>query len=242
MLPATTLPELARQTSRGICNEKFQPLSQGDLLMNGKAHGKTTSIWVRVVTLVFVLPFTTNLMNAQSPTPQSPDNAANRRSEEVGKLIAVLRDAEVRKDHPEKVVSAIQRLGEMRATEAIDDLIQLLTFARKFDWESPDDKMIVEIQLIHTGNRFPATSALFQIGRPALPALVKVIELDSLGSLKGQNAMFAIQGIFSDDLSGGVKYLEEAAQASSNADSAQRLIQAATQLKQPAVQHGNAVR
>jgi len=205
--------------------------------MNGKPRGKTISNWVRVVTLVLVLPVTTNFISAQSP--QHPDDAANRRNEEVGKLIAVLRDADVRKDHPEKVVSAIQRLGEMRAVEAVDDLIELLTFARRFDWESKDDKIIIEIQPITEGNRYPATSALFQIGRPALPALVKVVESNSLDSVRGQNAVSAIRNIFRDDLSGGVKYLEHAAEESANVDSGQRLTQAATQLRQLAVQLAN---
>ncbi len=203
--------------------------------MNGKPRGKTISNCVRVVTLVFVLPVTTNFIRAQSP--QHPDDAANRRNEEVGKLIVILRAPEHRKDHPEKVVSAIQRLGEMRAVEAVDDLVELLTFARRFPWERDD--AIIEIQPITEGNRYPATSALFQIGRPALPALVKVVESNSLDSVRGQNAVSAIRNIFRDDLSGGVKYLEHAAEESANVDSGQRLTQAATQLRQLAVQLAN---
>src|SRR6266849_2644471 len=237
MLPATVLQEPARRTFHGIYNEKRQSLLPRRLIpMNQKPIAKTTLSWTCAVILLLALSAATNVMTAQSPPAQSPDNPTSRRSEEIAKLLAVLRDPDLRKTHPEQVVSAIQRLGEVRAIEAVDDLIELLTFARKFDWESPDNKMIVEIQVIHTGNRYPATSALFQIGRPALPALVKVIELDGLGPLRGQNAMFAIQGIFSDDLSEGVKYLEQLAQASANPDSAQHLMQAAAQLKQLAAQ------
>jgi hypothetical protein len=188
--------------------------------------------WKNVSTCLFLMlslltiPTAVGLCGAQSP--------ASNPKEEVAKLLAVLRDPDLRRSHPEQVVAAIDRLGEMHASEAVEDLVKLLTFAQKFDWESPDQKAIVEIQLIHTGNRYPATSALFQIGQPALLALLKVIESDSASSLRRQNALFTIRNIFRDNPSEGVKYLNHAAQTSVDRPSAERLTEAAVELARPA--------
>lgn len=172
---------------------------------------------------------------AQTTTAQNAGSPAGDRKEEVRKLLATLRDVDLRKNHPDQVITAIRRLGELRASEAIDDLIELLTFSPLFPGEvaGPDGQPVVEFQL----NRYPATGALFQIGRPALPALLRVIELNRLDSLKGQNAMDSIQNIFRDDLAEGVKYLENAAEASLNEYSAQDLRQAAARLRHIAAQH-----
>jgi PBS lyase HEAT-like repeat-containing protein len=175
------------------------------------------------------IPIGTQAMQVQNsarPADQRPDD---ERSEEIGKLLVVLRDVDLRKTHPEKVIAAIRRLGDLRASEAIDDLIELLSFSPLFPGEvaGADGKPIVEFQVI----RYPATGALFQIGRPALPALVKVIEVDSPDSLKGQNALSTVQNIFRENLTDGVKYLESAAEASPTPESAKNLIRAADQLK-----------
>lgn len=197
--------------------------------MNRKAVTTRDFIWVCTFTFVLGATVHTPLVEAQSRHVQNQTNAAMPRSEEISKLLVVLRDPELRKTQPERVVAAIQRLGEMRATEAVNDLVELLTFARKFAWERDD--AIVEIQPITRGNRYPATSALFQIGRPALPALVKVIELNPTDSEWAQNSTFAVQNIFRDNLTEGAQYLERAAESSKNTESAQRLRQSAAELR-----------
>jgi hypothetical protein len=206
--------------------------------MNKNALTRTTSVRLAVF-LMLSFSVASPVIRAPNKSAQSHDQAASQRGDEIAKLLAVLRDAEVRKMHPEQVVSAIQRLGEMRAVEAIDDLVGLLTFARRFEWERDD--AIIEIQPITPGNRYPASEALFEIGRPALPALVKVIELNKLDSLPGQNALFAIRNIFRENLSEGVKYLKSAAEASATPDSAQNLSRAAGSLNNLAAQppHAN---
>jgi hypothetical protein len=184
------------------------------------------------ILLECALLVTTNPMRAQ--LPQNDNNSTNQRKEEITKLLAEMRDPVLRTSHPEQVVRAVQRLGEMRSTEAIDDLVELLAFSRRFDWERDD--MVVEIQPITRGNRYPATSALLQIGLPALPALVKVIEANNLDSIRGGNAMFAIEGIFRDEPIEGARYLANAAGTSSNEDSAKRLRRASETLKQLAAE------
>jgi hypothetical protein len=68
-----------------------------------------------------------------------------------------------------------------------------------------------EITSIGTDRRYPATGALFQIGRPALPALIKVIETHESSSLESENAIYTVEGIFREALAEGTKYLREAA-------------------------------
>jgi hypothetical protein len=188
----------------------------------------TTSRRPCVIKLLFVLFVVTNLATAQTRPAQGQGHAMTR-NEEIGKLLAVLRDPDLKQNRPDQVTSAIRRLGDMRAVEAIDDLIELLTFASKSPAEEldPNGQIIVEFQM----NHYPATGALFQIGRSALPALSKVIELNGLDSLKGRNALSTVQDIFRDDLTEGVKYLEINAKESANPDLGQHLAQAAAQLR-----------
>lgn len=188
--------------------------------------------WVLAAVSLCMLPACARLVSSQ--VPQVSDGAAAQRDAEVAKLLAVLRDPNLANTHPKQVVQAIQRLGQMRAVEAIDDLVKLLTFARRLPWERSD--IVVEIQPIIPGNRYPATSALYQIGRPALPALVKVIELNDVESVPSRNAIYAIQNIFRNNLGEGSKYLQAAARVSLSADSSERLSKAATRLGELAVQ------
>ncbi len=194
-------------------------------MSQGRTRGKILAFIA--VLVVFTLGTAKSFTGTQSVPGQNLGNLPYERKEEIGKLLAVLRDVDLRKTHPDQVIAAIRRLGELRASEAIDDLIELLTFSPLFPGEvpGPDGRPIVEFQL----NRYPATGALFQIGRPALPALVRVIEFNKLDSLKGQKALDTIQSIFRDDLIEGAMYLERAAESSAASAS---LKQAATQLRQ----------
>jgi hypothetical protein len=161
------------------------------------------------------------LGGSQETAPSGPQT----NSAEIAKLLAIVRNKELREREPKRVVEAIQRLGELRVLEAVDDLVQLITFRRTFDWERSD--MIVEIQPIHIGNRYPATSALFQIGAPALPALVEVIEQADLDSVEAKNAGDAVMSIFREDLPAASEYLRGVATRASSMQEAQRLVAAA---------------
>ena len=71
--------------------------------------------------------------------------------------------------------------------------------------------------------RFPAVNALYLIGKPALPALVKVIENFDEQDLMSRNARYTMVVIFSGKLSEGVEYVTQAASKSSSALGSQRL-------------------
>jgi hypothetical protein len=139
------------------------------------------------------------------------------RDEEIAQLITIIRNSQLRIGDPKKVVEAINKLGEMKAASAVDDLAQLLTFR------------LVSVGEILTGmrteadTRFPAITALYLIGKPALPSLIKVVEDFDEQDLMSRNAWRAIFSIFSGKLPEGAEYVNQAASKSSSALGSQRL-------------------
>ena len=115
------------------------------------------------------------------------------------------------------MVEAINKLGEMKAASAVDDLAQFLTF-RLVSLGERLTGMRTEAD-----TRFPAVSTLYLIGKPALPALVKVVENFDEQDLMNRNAREDIFSIFNGKRSEGVKYINEAASRSSSALCSQRL-------------------
>jgi hypothetical protein len=140
------------------------------------------------------------------------------RDEEIAQLIAIIRNSQLRIEDPQKVVEAINKLGEMKAASAADDLAQLLTF-RLVSLGERLTGMRTEADA-----RIPAVNALYLIGKPALPALVKVIENFDEQDLMSRNAREAIVSIFRGKRSEGVKYINEAASRSSSSLGSQRLL------------------
>jgi HEAT repeat protein len=139
------------------------------------------------------------------------------RDEEIAQLIAIIRNSQLRIEDPEKVVEAINKLGEMKAASAVDDLAQLLTFRLVSRGER------LTGMRSEADARFPAVNALYLIGKPALPALVKVIENFDEQDLMSRNALNTMLSIFREKLSEGVEYVNQAASRSSSALGSQRL-------------------
>jgi hypothetical protein len=168
--------------------------------------------------------------NDQRVTVQVATPRSNAR--ELQTLLATIRDSHLREREPEKVTKAIERLGQMRAAEAVEDLAQLLTFEGRFEWQRAQTRPGVLSHLAPDDSLYPATTALFQIGEPALPALVKVLEAHETNSLESTNATTTIKLIFRERPWDGVAYLREAASKSATPAGAQRLYEAAARLAQ----------
>lgn len=134
-------------------------------------------------------------------------------------LLEALKDKNLLSGNPEKLAQIIEIIGQRRIAAAIPDLIDYLNFRRIHSWEG--SKTLLH-PLPEEGD-YPAIGALFSIGKPALPALVKVIEEKELDSIESKNAIKTIQLIFREDLSEGVKYLENAMVESTMQDSKQKL-------------------
>ncbi|HYN85408.1 MAG TPA: hypothetical protein VER32_09155 [Pyrinomonadaceae bacterium] len=166
--------------------------------------------------------------------PPAPAGAAQTkeraRVEKITELLAVVRDEETLRADPNRAAEAVVRLGEMKAVEAIPDLVRLLDFRRTFDWEEVNAggvEVVNEITLITTAKRYPAVGALAAIGRPAVPALLKAVGERETDSTAGENALAALMGVFRESPSKGVKLLKKAAAAGASPLAAHRLLNAA---------------
>lgn len=163
--------------------------------------------------------------------PASGVQATSGDEHKVQALLTIVRDAKLRDKDPDRVAEAIVRLGELRAEPAIDDLVQLLTFPRVLPWEREKNPQVVnEIHLITPGYRYPAISALAQIGRASLPALVDALEKHEVGSGTSRNALEVVRYFFRDKPSDGAQYLRKAAASAANPEFAERLRKAAAAL------------
>lgn len=157
---------------------------------------------------------------------------SSERMEKLRVLVQMIRDSELGNSDPERVVSAITSLGEMKATEAIDDLIELLTYRRVWKWERKPTEpgrytRIDSFQPVaYTAARYPATAALAQIGKPALPGLLKVIESQEENSLLSKNARYTIRLILKNDRASAQEFFKEAAAKASSPEAAKRLLKA----------------
>jgi hypothetical protein len=176
------------------------------------------------------------LLGAISPLEKEASSMIKTQSEggrqEVGSLLAVLRDAEVREHEPERLISAIERVGEARVQAAIPYLIELISFKRSFYWENKDPRIREEEHPVTVLSRYPAAGALFMIGKPSLPALVKVIQGEEVGAVASENALYTVSQIFRDEPSEGVEYLKSAATRALIAGAAQKLLYAAHKLEE----------
>lgn len=153
---------------------------------------------------------------------------------EVVRLLQIVRDERLRTEDPDKVAQAIAALGQLRATAAVEDLIKLITFKRTFPQERGTPEGVVnDIHLITREGRFPAIGALFEIGKPSLPSLVRLIADHDAKSLQSENALVAVRLIFRDQPQAGVQYLKDAGEKSSSSLARQRLLMAAEKVKGP---------
>src|ERR1700730_9303666 len=131
---------------------------------------------------------------------------------EIARLLKIIRNEQLRIEDPEKVGAAIATLGELRATAAIDDLIDLITFRRTFPQDNQPNGIINEFHTILRDGRYPAVGSLFAIGKPSLLPLVTLISDNDTKSLESVNALTAVMLIFREDPPAAVQYLKDAAE------------------------------
>lgn len=142
-------------------------------------------------------------------------------------LLDFVRDKESQDKDREGVAQAIERLGEMRSYAAIDDLVKLITFRRTLRSNEGTQPTVIDKEHPVTPlSVYPATGALFHIGRPALPALMKLIETSEPNSLASQNAVYTLMAIFREDPEAGVQYLQDAADQAPTLEASKKLLRA----------------
>jgi len=121
---------------------------------------------------------------------------------------------------PECVIGAIGKLRDQRSKEVIDLLTGYIDYGRPREHR---------ISRGANAEQYPATSELFAIGRPVLPALVRVLVRTEVSQVARDNAVRTIMMIYRDDPPSGIHFLvSEAAQLHDRGD-ASMLRQAASE-------------
>jgi hypothetical protein len=118
----------------------------------------------------------------------------------------------------------MSQVGVGRYVEAVRTLVADL------DYRSPDDlKGAHQMTVGRNADPYPATTALFQIGKPAVPDLIEAIAGLATSGTARSNAVLTIFLIYGDDISEAVRVLKRAAKAKESGDweGSQRLMDAA---------------
>ena len=117
---------------------------------------------------------------------------------------------------------AIGQIGEKRYVAGVGVLARRLGFRREPDfWEKGED--VVGLQ----HEWYPATSALFQIGKPALPALIEILGTETTPIIRSSKALQTVMDISRDDFVSGVKLIRDAAATRKDKAAQARLVDAA---------------
>ena len=139
---------------------------------------------------------------------------------EPSALVSYL-DGSMASQPPACVEYAIGQLGERRYGPAADTLIRHLGFRREPDfWEKGED--VVELQ----HEWYPAATALFQIGKPALQPLIDLLGTETPPVVRAK-ALQTVVDICRDDFVSAVKLLRAAAAKQGDSAAKTRLLDAA---------------
>jgi hypothetical protein len=122
------------------------------------------------------------------------------------------------------IAYATIQLGFGQDPDVIKTLVGLL------DYRSPDDlKGARQMVVGQNADPYPASTALFMIGKPAVPDLLEAIAASATSHTARNNAVLTIFLIYREDISEAVRVLKRAAKAKESTDweASQRLIDAA---------------
>jgi hypothetical protein len=170
---------------------------------------------------VLIAPFVST--QAKETGRDDQEAVQDSRKQDIAELIAVLRDKSVRDQDPKHLKDVIRKLGALKAAEACDDLAALLAFR----WTEHPDFSTGS----HEGDGYWAKEALFEIGKPALPALVKAIESHGSDTIDSKNAVETVMLIHRDNRAEGPVLLRQAARKAQSPLATQRLNTAAAYIE-----------
>lgn len=155
-----------------------------------------------LISVFFVAVAFTTTLSAQcsrwNPQTDSPPTQ---------QLVEFLADKDVLTKDPDCAAVALQLLGHQHAQDHISEIVKFLTFRRKFYWEGTGFNMRPVAEIDH----YPAATALFEIGKPALPMLLSVVAEGPPDSLKFRNAVNTIMLIHREQFPAGMRFLRRAA-------------------------------
>src|SRR5579872_719275 len=109
--------------------------------------------------------------------------------------------------NPVCVEFAIEQLGKLRASAAAPILIEFLDFPTPMSVEQEFTRMVISSS--HFGSRYKAVEALFDIGEPALPSVMKALQDRSAPTIKFKNALDAYASIHREHIALAIKALRD---------------------------------
>jgi hypothetical protein len=129
-------------------------------------------------------------------------------------------EAQARTADPECVTLAIRRLGEFRSPLGIAVLVDLLDFRRP-------DSDAEKLHVFDAHDKFPAVSALFGVGSPAIPDLLTKLKTRKASPTERKNGIRAMMFIHRESPPEAIRVLKEAANAATDPQEASQLESAA---------------
>jgi hypothetical protein len=124
--------------------------------------------------------------------PAQVQSTASMKSESA--VIKTL-EREMMKDRPDRAIAipAIRQLGEMHSVRAIPLLIRALDLSASADYDVQEFAPKTRFDI------YPATRALFQIGQPAVSALLAVVTNEEFAKERSASARFTLFELFMSD-------------------------------------------
>ena len=126
---------------------------------------------------------------------------------------------------PACIAYAADQLGLHQYSPAVKTLVKYL------DYRLPEDPARAHLAVISRtptlGTIYPATTALFEIGEPAVPDLVEAIASSTTSDVARDNAREVVFLIYRSDVAQSVRVLIRASKASSDWEASMRLYNAA---------------
>lgn len=113
---------------------------------------------------------------------------------------------------PACILSAMRQLGDRKDVSAVPTLLTYLDFRQP----------VTRDYGFHLTSRYPVETALFQIGKPAVPALLQVLATADPQSVAAATAVSSLMLIYRDSLTGAVALLREQADRTSDTETAMR--------------------
>jgi len=204
---------------------------------------KLIGIFLICVSVFLSQRFSISSIWGQVAEPTSNGSEKQMEKEEKS-WVEVLRNKKEQSKHPEKVLKAIDELGNIARLRGISSTNTMNVLAEYLDvhkdsWAPPSNKAFNPPEIVFQPHpmlreaSYPAVVAFQQIRRPAVPVMAQVIENSKIGSLKSNNALFVIKYNFREALVEAADYLREQAELAKSEEGRQRLLNAAVEVLRP---------
>ncbi len=122
------------------------------------------------------------------------------------------------------IVKAIEQLGSRKSSAATTVLVNYLDFERKVPY-LPGRPAVNRLSWL--GERFPAVSALYEIGPAATPAILDTIGSTKTSAIAAENAVWTLVYMFSENPLTTVRLLKDANRQSRDTASRELFLAAA---------------